>query len=218
MDEKVNRQWISYRFHVWDNTDKLIQFMNQYKKTFMVLESTANREHIQGLVCIESSRKMMRKSIIDKFRIQVKKSMTIKGNKDYSLAISDGDQKHFVYLCKGDGNETLPKVLENNYLTEKQIQDYHKQYWEKNAELKRTDGNKKWYKIREYQLPKRYEDKCEEIKWYMKIVLYHNANDLLIPDNKQIQKMIRTYTYKESENPEEKAFADAMEWLEYKTY
>ena len=47
------------------------------------------------------------------------------------------------------------------------------------------------------KLPEKYEKfENQSIGIGMKIIKYHDENNLLIPDDYQLKKMIRTYSYK----------------------
>lgn len=191
---------ISFRLHKWSCTDKLIKFIHQYHKWFVVIETEANREHIQGYVEVLNKKNVLPKTIVDKFRKDIKKSQDLNGNSDFSVKMNDGAIENIIYLCKGKGKETLPNILINNKVLENDIRLYRDKYWEKNEELKATDGKKKWYKIRDEKLSEKLQKKFQDnpqVIWTLKIIQYHNNNDLLIPDNYSIKKMVRTYILKD---------------------
>lgn len=193
---------ISFRIHKWLDQDKLIRHLHQYHKWFVVKETEANREHIQGYIEIENIKKVLDKTIVDKFRKDLKKNQDLKGNSDFSVKLNDGAIENIIYLCKGKGTGTLPDIIMNNKILENEVRLNHNKYWEKNQELKATDGKKKWYKIKEVKLSEKIEEKYinnREIIWAIKIIKYHDENDLLIPDDYSIKKMVRTYMVKETE-------------------
>jgi hypothetical protein len=201
--------WITFRVHNWKDKDSLIKMIHGYDKWFVVLETEANRDHIQGVVKKVCKNKINPKSVVDNFRIKLKKNQELEGNKDFSVKQNDGNEKNIVYLCKGKGRSVGPEVVMNNILLEEDVRLSHLKYWEKNEELKRTDGKKKWYKIKEQKLSEKWQKKVENnqwVEWYMKIILYHDSNDLIIPDQYQIEKLINTYMFKSVDDKELRAY------------
>ena len=171
-------------------------------KRFIVIETEANREHIQGYLEIESKKAQLEKSVVDKFRRDLKKNQDVRGNADFSVKLNDGAEENIIYLCKGKGEGKLPNVFMNNKICPKLEEEYHKKYWETNNELKKNNDKKKWYKIREVKLCPKLEEKYhnnDSILWAIKIIKYHDDNDLLIPDDYSIKKMVRTYQIKDTE-------------------
>jgi len=198
--EKVKKQIIMFRLHKWSDKDKLIRFIHGYNKYLVVMEK-ASRDHIQGVIIDECKKGKLTKSYVDEFRKKLKINQDVKGNKDFSVSAYEYDEeKQYDYFLKGDGKDKEPEIILNNILLESEVRLGHVRYWEKNTELKKTDGKKKWYKIRDYKLPQEIEEKYYREPrrlWYIKIVMYHDENDLLIPDDYQIKKMIKTYMIKE---------------------
>lgn len=204
--------WVSFRLHKWNDMDRLVKTIHGYEKFFVVLETKATREHIQGVVRLNANKKTLPKSLIDNFRKKIKQTQDVNGNKDFSIKQNDGNIKNITYLCKGNGKEKMPNVLMNNILLEGDVRLNHLKYWDVNEELKRSDGKKKWYKIMEQKISEKYmflTESSEWQRWYMKIILYHDSNDLLLPDDRQIEKMINTYMFKQVEDKEAKSYSMA---------
>lgn len=207
-EDKVSEQWIMFRLHKWKSKDSVIKFLHQYEKHIACFEE-ASRYHVQGVVKIVKKRKVLKKTYINEFRKKIQESQDLHGQTDYALKLYEyNDEAKFDYFCKGGGKKEPPELWVNNvYPLENDVRLAHQRYWEKNAELKRTDGKKKWHKIKEYELPEEIEEKYyrePQRLWYIRIVMYHDENDLLIPDDYQIKKMIKTYMIKDIGDKEQK--------------
>lgn len=198
-NEKYNEHYVSIRVHKeYVKEEDLIKYLHQYDKPFMVLETHGSeREHYQSLFIKKSVRGSLPKTIRDNICRDIKKKLNLKGNKQFAVSyIYETPDKFLRYLCKGS-KETLPDIKINNILLESQIAPYHHKYWEENKNYKTTDSHRKYAKIMAIKLPEKYE-KYENhgIGIGMKIIKYHDENNLLIPDDYQLKKMIRTYSFK----------------------
>lgn len=200
------------RLHKWTDEDKLIRFIHTRCMKWFVVKESASRDHIQGHVEIHHKKndldKKQQKNVIDNFRNALKKNQDLHGQKEFSVKQTDGDPACWRYLCKGKGRNTMPDIIMDNLLVlEEKVRLTRDKYYEINDELKASDGKKKWYKIRDFKLPQNIEEKYDKDSrrlWYIKIVMYHDANDLLIPDDYQIKKMIKTYMIKEITDEDQK--------------
>lgn len=215
MEPKVIH-YIKFRITKWKSLDRLRIMLKKYDKTMVVSENEKSNHHYQGIVVKKSKAPVMTKSIVDNFRRKLKKEQDLEGNKDFSIGeITETPEKYIRYLCKGGGEKEEPKVFMNNILLESELTLNHVKYWEENKNLKTTDANRKYDKIRAFQLSEKYEEIVErtgpEIEWTMKIIMYHDTNNLLIPDSYSIKKMVKTYMLKNSDDKEKSALQMAYE-------
>lgn len=196
--------YIKFRITKWTDIDKFIKFIHQYDKTFMVSENENSNHHYQGLIVSKTKKPCKSKSIVDAFRKKLKINQDLQGNKDFSVGeISETPEIYLRYLCKGAGPKTEPSVVTNNILLDNEVTLNHHKYWEENAKIKDHTSNRKYDKIRDYQLDEKYSSRPAEVQWAMKIILYHDENNLLIPDDYQIKKMVTTYIIKDCKNKDE---------------
>jgi hypothetical protein len=214
MEPKVVH-YIKFRITKWKSLDKLREMLMKYDKTMVVSENEKSNHHYQGIVVKKSKNPVMTKSVVDNFRKKIKKEQDLEGNKDFSIGeITETPEKYIRYLCKGGGEKDEPKVFINNILLENEVTLNHVKFWEENKNLKTTDANRKYNKIKAFELSKKvseFVENKEEIKWAMKIIMYHDANNLLIPDGYSIKKMVKTYMMKDSDNKEKVALSMAYE-------
>lgn len=78
----------------------------------------------------------------------------LKGNGQYSLSQTKDEAAHDNYVCKGENNETLPVVRYKSSLkyTDAYIEQSHKAFWIKNAELPKLRQKKHSETFMEYVL------------------------------------------------------------------
>lgn len=206
--EKTNKHWIAFRVKRSSiDGDTFTKFLHKYNKTFVVSENEKTNHHLQGLILFETKNKILQKSAVDQFRKSLKDSNGLKGNKDFSVKGCDNNDKYIRYLCKGDSEKEEPKIFQNNILLENEIRLTHLNYWKENKELKATDGHKKYHQILEVELSKKMQNfmLSAEDTMAMKIVLWHEKNDKLIPDPFSLKKMVNTYLMKQE--PDKEAYA-----------
>lgn len=195
--------YIKFRITRWNDLDKFIRFLHQYDKVFMVSENESSNHHYQGIVVTKTKKLTLTKTSIDNFRRKLKENQSLDGNKDFSVGeVTETPEIYIRYLCKGNGEKVLPNVVSNNILLEDEVRLNHVKFWEENKKLKATDASKKFAKIRDFELSQEWLEKtenAEELKWTMKIILYHDKQNLLIPDAYSIKKMVTTYMLKDCE-------------------
>ena len=164
--EKTIKQTIMFRLHKWSDEDKLIRFLHGYDKHILVYEKGTKEEsrpHYQGVVIDTRSKPIKPKTYSDNFRKLLQENqgtdeVKIKGNGDISTKpYFYNELDKYNYFFKGDTRKMPPLVLLNNMVDDevKAKEDY----WIRHDELKHRDGNKKWYKIKEYKLSEEMEEK-----------------------------------------------------------
>lgn len=171
------------------------KFLHSYKNFFVVSENEQTNHHLQGVVTIPT-KPVLPKSAIDTFRVKFKALGWFSGNKDYSLKLGDGSEKYLRYLCKGESSTKPPIIYINNFLLEEKINVLHNEYYIENKKYKTTDAHKKYAKIIQIKIPEKYKNACSLVKVIMQIIMYHDQNNLLIPDDYSLKKMARTYLFK----------------------
>jgi len=203
-DQTYKEHWISFRVHKdYVDEDALIKYYHKYNKPFMVLESSQDvkgydgkscvRDHYQGMVQKKSNRGATPKTIRDNVSRDIKKTLNLKGNKEFATTyIYESPEKFLRYLCKGS-KDKLPNVIINNILLEEELRLTHLKYWEENKNYKELKGNKEYREIMAQVLPKKWQEKPEKVQITMKIIQYKKEKNLLIPDNYQLKKLTRTY-------------------------
>lgn len=196
---KTLDHWIGFRVHkiVGPDEDTLIKFLHNYEKRFLVFEEEAERCHYQGVVNFQSKKETLRKSQLDDFKKKLKKVLCLNGNRDFAThIIYETPMKSIRYLCKGT-KSTMPNIKLNNILLEDEVRPYHLKYWEENKNYQSTDAHRKYAKIMAIKLPLFYEHKSIKRQIAMKIIMYSDKKNLLIPDDYQLKKMVRTYQFKD---------------------
>lgn len=203
--EKKKEHYIAFRikYSAIKDHDQFKRILHGYTKWYVVEEHKSTNYHIQGVIFIRG-KSMLPKSCIDKFRLQIRSLKWFHGNKDYALKLGDGNEKYLIYLSKGDKKGTQPIIYYNNYVLEDTVRLYHNKYWEENKKYKTTDAHRKYAKIIALELPEKYEQWQPEKKMAIKIIKYHDEQNLLIPDDYAIKKMVRTYLLKMEEEEENK--------------
>lgn len=213
-EDKIEH-YIKFRLTKWKSLEKLVETINKFDKSMMVSENENSNHHYQGIVMKKSKYPIQTKSVVDNFRRKIKKEQGLEGNKDFSIGeITETPEKYIRYLCKGGGEQQPPIIVNNNILLEDAVRLNHLKFWEENKNLKATDANRKYNKIKAFELSQEYAEMVEnqtEIIWTMKIILYHDKNNLLIPDTYSIKKMVKTYMMKDTENKERVALQMAYE-------
>lgn len=216
-NEKKCIHYIAFRikYGAIEDHDRFKKFIHGYKQWFIVSENEQSNHHLQGVIVV-STNPITPKSAIDQFRNKLRALGWFNGNGDYSLKQGDGKEKYLRYLCKGDSEKSPPIVYHNNILLEEKIKSLHLKYYQEKDSYKTTEAHKKYYKIMSYKLPKTLEEKSESIQMMCKIILYHDANNLLIPDDYSLKKMWRTYMFKSypEEQKAKKALSLAQSILE----
>ncbi len=196
--EKYTEHWLSIRVHKeFVKEDDLVKYLHKYDKPFMVLESDGSeREHYQSLFLKKSVRGSTPKTTRDNVSRDVKEKLNLKGNKQFAVSyIYEEPDKFLRYLCKGS-KDKLPDIKINNILLENQVAPYHNKYWEENKNYKATDSHRKYSKIMALKIPEKYDKNSPLVQIIMKIIMYHDENNLLIPDDYQLRKQARTYHFK----------------------
>lgn len=216
-DEKkcIHHIAIRIKYGAIEDHDRFKKFIHGYKQWFIVSENEQTNHHLQGVIVVPTN-PITPKSAIDQFRNKFKALGWFTGNKDYSMKYGDGKEKYLRYLCKGDSEKSQPVVYYNNKLLEEKVKSLHHDYYVERKGYKTAAGTKKYHQIMAYKLPKTLEDKSESIQVMCKIILWHDANDRLIPDDYSIKKMWRTYmfkSYSEEQKPK-KALSLAKSILE----
>lgn len=196
-----NEHYVKWRLTKCKDLDKLIKLNHKYDKYFMVSENENSNHHYQGMIKIKTKKMCKSKNIVDNFRRKLKESQDLGGNKDFSVGeITETPEVYIRYLCKGDNEKKEPNVIINNILLETEVTLNHHKYWEINKDLKTTDAHRKYNKIKEYEISQEMLEKlknADELIWTMKIILYHDSKNLLIPDAYSIKKMVNTYMIKD---------------------
>jgi len=204
----------------------------EFGTVFLVEEKGANgRIHLQGLLSHKHNADYIQR---DKNKLKYNhpeyKNITLSGKYNKEDITADGGEVFLRYLCKGyEPKKRSPVRIKYiyplKYVMDTKVLENQDKYWEINEDYK--SNNKLYKKVKSMTINEKLI-KCEnlsinqreEIKWYMKIILYYDKEDKLQPNDFQIRKMVKTYMFKEVEDKDKEIYAynQALYGLGYKAY
>jgi len=161
----------------------------EFGTVFLVEEKGANgRIHLQGLLSHKHNADYIQR---DKNKLKYNhpeyKNITLSGKYNKEDITADGGEVFLRYLCKGyEPKKRSPVRIKYiyplKYVMDTKVLENQDKYWEINEDYK--SNNKLYKKVKSMTINEKLI-KCEnlsinqreEIKWYMKIILYYDKVD-----------------------------------------
>lgn len=216
--------------HAPFDVDETIQWIKAsgFTRAFVIEEKGKGGSiHLQGLLEHKHNADYIRREKNGlKYKSHKFKTISLSGKYDKKDITSDGGEIFIRYLCKGyEPNKKSPVRVKYmyplNYILSTNILEKQEKYWEINNDLK--SGNNIYEGVKNMTITKKFKKTLnnarqnEEVDWYVKIMLYYDSKNKTIPPPFQINKMVKTFMFKEMtpEQKEEYAFEQAYYSLGY---
>lgn len=206
--------------HAPYDVDETIQWIKDvgFTSAFVIEEKGKNGSiHLQGLLQYKhNSDYIQREKNGLKYKSSKFKTISLSSNYKGENITNDGGEIFIRYLCKGyEPNKKSPVRVKYmyplKYILDTNILEKQEKYWEIFNDLK--SGNNIYDGVKNMTINKKFKKMLnnsrqnEEVDWYMKIMLYYDKEGKTIPTSYQINKMVKTFMFKEMTQAEKEEYA-----------